>query len=388
MSINQSHHSAVSDHFANGDSDVVIADNNFRLADRSLNSLERALVNYDRRFKVEPAPARFSMRVQPGSIVLGDVIVPLSPLAWSKLAAEFKASAKYWLGLDESMRCRLANYHFERMDHLSSDADRNQLDVVIRDGAFHGFRRSDLVHMGCADVLRAICDGLGPAAEHFRLHRATVTDDSVHLELATPALARQVAAGDDIQGGIAVSHSILGAHATTVDLFTLRLACSNGLALRHCLGHTQITQSRRLKRKDAASLVAAKDQISRMTRERVARMGDLLQAVSELPATAIPHDKNERAEAAILRFLMPQLRATHLWSDALWRDVLSPAWRHEHGGSEQLTEFAAVNTVTYVASHNPDLTHRQRRTLARLAGLITYRRIHVCPRCHQGVVSA
>lgn len=83
---------------------------------------------------------------------------------------------------------------------------------------------------------------------------------------------------------------------------------------------------------------------------------------------------------------MPTLRATHLWSNDLWLRVIAPAWRHAHGGNGELHEFAAVNTITYVATHQQDLSFRQRQTLARLGGLLAFQRVHVCPRCHNAVV--
>jgi hypothetical protein len=207
------------------------------------------------------------------------------------------------------------------------------------------------------------------------------------MELITPRSQRTVQRGDDIQGGMTVSHSITGEHATTVDLFTLRLICRNGMAQRRCAGHAEISRARRLKQKGDLSKLAAMDQIERMTRGQIRHLDELLDSFSALPGHAVGRNPGATAEDAMREFLMPLLRASHLWSDRMWRDVLSPSWIDEHGGQGELTEFAAVNALTHVATHNSAISFRQRRTLARLAGLLTYRRVHVCPQCHRAVAA-
>ena len=215
-----------------------------------------------------------------------------------------------------------------------------------------------------------------------------ITDESVFVELKTSRRTHAVQVGDIVQGGIAFSHSFLGTTPTTVDLYVFRCVCRNGMALRHCLGHAAISRSRRLKRKDGNSVGDAVSQVVRMTQERMSHLDALLTSLGRLPQARIETGLGADDEESMRRFLMPTLRATHLWSDDLWQRVLAPAWRHAHGGNGELHEFAAVNTVTYVATHQQDLSFRQRRTLARLAGLLAFRRVHVCPRCHNAVVGS
>lgn len=160
------------------------------------------------------------------------------------------------------------------------------------------------------------------------------------------------------------------------------------MALHHCIGHAAISRSRRLKRSNDNSVTEAVSQVERMTQERMSHLDALLTSLGKLPESRIEPSVGADDEESMRRFLMPTLRATHLWSDTLWLRVLAPAWQHEHGGNGELHEFAAVNTVTWVATHHHDLSFRQRRTLARLAGLLAFRRVHVCPRCHTAVIGS
>ena len=58
---------------------------------------------------------------------------------------------------------------------------------------------------------------------------------------------------------------------------------------------------------------------------------------------------------------------------------LELAWQEEGGAT---TMYAAVNAVTRLATHCDDLTERERYILARLGGLLAFRRLHLCPRCY------
>ena len=57
---------------------------------------------------------------------------------------------------------------------------------------------------------------------------------------------------------------------------------------------------------------------------------------------------------------------------------LLEAWRLE--GSEA-THYGAVNALTRVGTHDPELSDRQRRVLASLGGLLAFSNVHICPRC-------
>lgn len=356
-----------------GHSQFGVADRN--LIGAPLEQLERVCVNLDRRYCSTPA-SYYSSRVEGNRFLSGDNEYLLDHLGWQALAAGLKAPFKYWSSFDEGARAQIANLHLRQYDH-------HGMDVVACDGVFRGFRLSHLVHLSSAKVIRALQAGLGLDAPHFTVHKTELTDNTLRVELVTPRRAQEVRPGDLVQGGLTLSHSFVGEHGTAVDLYSLRLACQNGMTHRSC---KQISRSRRLKAKDEGSTLAAMEQLERLVQGRLKHLDELLACYRTLPDKPIT-EGNESPEAAMKAFLLPELRRSKLWSEKLWKDELLEAWQNEQGGAGQSTRYAAVNTVTYVATHSK-MSFRQRQVLARLAGLITYRDVHFCEKCHQAVLSA
>lgn len=340
----------------------------------------------DQRYSCYAITDNSATRVESDRIMIGDDNLQITNAGWGQLAKEIGAPYSYLSQFDPEFRAQIVQYH---VDHLHSPfCNVGDLEAVAFEDRFIGFRRSRLVHLELAAAVRAIFDALGGERQSYSIHQLRVTDDSITMEMMTPRRTHEVQVGDEVQGGISVSHSFLGTHPTTIDLFVYRLMCQNGMTLRHCVGHTEISRSRRLKKNGEESKTAAIEQIKRMVVERLRHQNDLFRSLSQLPGAPLERAIGADDEDSMRRFLMPSLRATHLWSAQLWRRVLAPAWRHAHGGNGELNEFAAVNTITYVATHQRDLSFRQRRTLARLAGLLSFRRVHICPRCNSAVVGS
>lgn len=63
----------------------------------------------------------------------------------------------------------------------------------------------------------------------FQVGSFALTQESMHLRLLDPALAREVLPDDRILAGIHVANSEVGKRAVTVDALVFRLVCSNGL---------------------------------------------------------------------------------------------------------------------------------------------------------------
>lgn len=361
-----------------------------QVAERSASSLEALLVrmtDLDQEHSVLRLSEGTPVQAKPDKLIVGDHNLTLADHGWNRLAAFCSAPGAYWSQIAPEFRTEIANYHLKDRFGSQSQSPPSEWAAIAQGGHFLGFRKATLVHLSYADVLRAVMTALGAEASAFTTHRVATDVDSIQVELTTERHSEQVAVGDVVQGGIAISHSFLGSQPTTVDLFALRLRCTNGLSVRHCVGHVSISRSRRLKQTGEKSRTDALAQIQRMTHERMRHLSALLRNLGKLPEALVESASDRQATQAMRAFLMPSLRATHLWSDQLWDQMLLPAWQHPHGGNGELHEFAAINTITYVSTHRSELTFRQQRTLARLAGLLAFRRIHVCPRCHSAVVS-
>lgn len=353
----------------------------------SLDCLIAHAEELDRQFTSHEVSEHCPVELKVDQINIGDDNLRLTSAGWSKIADACKAPLGYWSRFPPESWPQFAQYHLDHDPNLAMTGNSHgSIEAVAFRKRFVGFRSTHLVHLDFATIMQTISAALGDRRQSYLVNKFIVNEDSISVELITPGQTHAVKVGDDVAGGIAVSHSILGNHPTTVDLFVHRLFCRNGLTLRHCVGHAAITRSRRLKDNGTQARGAAIDQIERMVLERLSHQTALFGSLSQLPDAQIGRPAGADDEEAIRRFLMPSLRATHLWSDQLWQRVLAPAWRHVHGGNGELNEFAAVNTITYVATHQSDLSFRQRRTLARLAGLLSFRRVHVCPRCNSAIV--
>ncbi len=353
---------------------------------RSLNDLLDGLATLDAEHRFHIVTSKGDVRVTADQISVGDDNLRMSVDGWDRLAQQCGAPSDYWSRLTPAFRAEVAQHHLSRGDLFRGKSRVRSVEAVSRNGSLIGFRHAGQVHLNNATTLRAVLETLRPQDDALRVHRFVPSETDFHVELVTPRSFREVRQGDVVQGGIAVSHSLLGAHPTTIDLFVLRVVCSNGLALRRCVGRVAISRTRRLKHTGPEALAAATDQLRRITAERWQHLSQLLSGIRELPSARLPRTASSPDADGMRSFLMPPLRATHLWSEDLWHRLLLPAWQHPHGGNGELDEFAAINTVTYVATHRSELTFRQQRTLARLAGLLAFRRIHVCPRCHSAVV--
>ena len=356
------------------------------LVDPNVDALVERLQQLDRAFTCVPVTPHTQIRVDADQLSIGDDNLSLNQLGWERLAKQYGAPWRYWTQIEPKFRAEIAKYHVDRDRKLSGARPDAGLEAIAFENRFLGFRPSHLTHLEFTLVMQAVMRGLGPDSRYFTVNRVQITDESIRVELKTAHRVKAVEVDDIVEGGIAFSHSFLGTTPTNVELFVFRLICSNGLALRHCIGHTAISRSRRLKNRDNNSVADAMSQIERLTQERMSHLDALLESLSQLPASRIESSAGSDDEESMRRFLMPTLRATHLWSNDLWLRVIAPAWRHAHGGNGELHEFAAVNTITYVATHQQDLSFRQRQTLARLGGLLAFQRVHVCPRCHNAVV--
>lgn len=77
-----------------------------------------------------------------------------------------------------------------------------------------------------ADVLNA----LDPVLDaRYRVEWFNLGDESLHLRLVDPKLARDVLPNDRVMAGVHVANSEVGKRCVTVDALVYRLVCSNGL---------------------------------------------------------------------------------------------------------------------------------------------------------------
>src|SRR5204863_352596 len=149
-----------------------------------------------------------------------------------------------------------------------------------------------------------------------------------------------------------------GAEATHIQSFIFRLICSNGMTRRECLTRSG-PRARKLSIEHPNAHVLQLNQVKRLAAEVWQSIDPKLQALKPLTQSVVD------VPQLITRWL---LRA-RISTGTQMMDRLLGAW---HAEGDENTTFGAVNAITRVATHAPDLTARQRHVLSALAGLMAF----------------
>lgn len=297
--------------------------------------------------------------VETDALVAGNVKLRLAPVGLSRVCKRLGAPYEYLSKLDERVRASLLQHHFDRGD-LGNVASI----LSLRD-EFLAFGQPDLLRLSGTDVLDAVAQGIGQDTATVTIHGTHFSDDSFQFDLLN-SQGEEVAPGDVLQAGLRITHSFIGEHATWIEVFILRLVCSNGLTHRDCVSR-RAARTRRLPAHHPNALELQRAQIRRLAEAAWISLDQKLHAIRGLQEERIEVERLlrrwiERARLSV-RTLMP---------------LLQQAWETE---GAQETTYGAINALTRVATHHPDLQPRQRRVLSGLAGLLAFRHQHLCPRC-------
>jgi hypothetical protein len=238
--------------------------------------------------------------------------------------------------------------------------------IVARGESLLTIVRGHLVNLSELEVIDGVTDILGPESDRLVLSKIVSDVDRLEVELVSPAKATEVRVGDIIHGGLSIVHSRYGEKATVIQSFIKRLVCQNGMTQRECPTINGIGRTRRVPITRPGGRETQLNQIRLLTRQAWNSLEARLEAVKD--TSDQPVRVRELLENWLLRArLSGQLRR------------LLAAWRED--GAED-TLFGAMNAVTRVATHERELSERQRRILTELAGLLAFREVHVCPRCN------
>jgi hypothetical protein len=279
----------------------------------------------------------------------------------TRLFDKLGAPGKYLKLLPAKLQADALAFHAD-----SGKFRRSPLLITTGDEAVT-FRWGNLICLEDFEVLEAVADPLGADADSLLLQKIELTDESLNIQFVTPRKTIEVTPGDIVQSGLSINHHRFGSQATWIEAYNFRLACSNGMTRRECV-NGELTHTRRLSADDPENKILQIKQIRQLTKQT---WNGLQQQLEAFRATA------ERP-ADVVTLLRSWLRKARISEKKMMPKLLA-AWARE--GSER-TEYAAVNALTWVASHDDDaVKQRQRRLLASMAGLIAFKRVHLCKSC-------
>jgi hypothetical protein len=309
---------------------------------------------------VEDVPVAL-LRVEPDGLAVHGRHLDLPHAGLERFCRHLGAPGHYLSTLDPGVVAPVLQHHLDR-----GDLGEGRVTLITRNSAFVAFGRSDLARLTSQQVVEAVTAGIGRDGADLHVSGLRVSDEGFELDLLGNRTAEEVVPGDILRGGLRVSHSLVGAQATQIESYVLRLICSNGMTHRECAGRRAV-RTRRLPvdRPEAVRLQIT--QVERLASQAWGTLRNKLEAFRLL--------REERVE--IVEFLQRWLERARL-SPRNLMPHLQRAWEEE--GSEA-NAYAAVNVLTRVATHYDDVPLRQRQILSRLAGLVSFRRLHICPHC-------
>lgn len=296
---------------------------------------------------------------EPESLKVGEVHYRLPDSSFARLCRKLGAPPGYLSQIEPNLRAAVLQFHIER-----GDLNTDKPSIITRGDDLVAIESSDLHRLKSTDVFQALLEGVETV--DLKVHRLQFHEESFQLDLVSEDLSEEVAAEDVLQAGLQLTHSFIGEQATSIQSYVLRLACTNGMTYRDCVAK-RATRTRRLSadRPDAHELQMA--QVRRLAKDTWGALREKLSAIK-----ALRHEKIE-VDHLFQRWIE---RARLSTRDILPR--LQGAWRR---GGEGSTAYDAMNALTFVATHDPEIDLRVRRILSGLAGVLAFRQIHFCPRC-------
>ncbi len=301
------------------------------------------------------------LRIREDGISFAGIPLPLTDKVWDRALDQAGAPASYLAKRSPQLRAAALAEHVDAGDFSAEPR------LVFKHGELLTITSGGLIDLTYGEVLGAAADELGPEAESLLLTKIERDDQRLEVELVSPSIAVDVRVGDVVRGGIHIVHERYGEHATLIESFVYRLVCRNGMTRRECPSQGGIARTRKLSTEHPNGRELQIEQIHKLVRQM---MDGLRSQLQELRATS---ERPSNVPELLLRWL----QRARISPRRLMPRLLS-AWQAE--GAED-THYGAVNAVTRVATHDMELSARQRRVLAALGGLLAFSEVHICPRC-------
>jgi hypothetical protein len=338
--------------------------------------------------KVKIEDSRYCRRILPANSVrihdeylsAGSDAYLLNAQNLSVICKAANAPSEYLTKLPNKLRTELLAHHFREGLHLSSG---KRLDVESVMVATEGkrrlvaFDRADLALLSGVETLEATCNGIGrDNCKDIAIH--SIADHLTVNILSHVSVEPRV--DDIVRAGVQVSYSLLGKSAIRVFGFLERLVCGNGAVSESCIDD-KLPRTRRLPIGHPEAKRLQMEQVKSLAGHAWSAIQDKLPAMKDLAANSLG-GKNEirnhlsdlfrQARLSVRQQDRSQTRGRNLLNR------LEEAWKEE---GEDTSAFGVTNAVTRLATHDTELTHRERYQLFRIGEVLAFQSKHLCPRC-------
>jgi hypothetical protein len=338
----------------------------------TLTQVMRQIATSEADFSTSAELPAGSFDVTADTLICGENSIPMSEEVRLELLSKAGAPTSYLTKRNMDIQILALREHLQQGDLGDT------LVPVLQGDRLFTLQAAGLVELSHSEMLSAAMESLGPSADGLKLSRIDQTGGRLELELVTDAKTVEVRRGDLLKGGLHLTHSRFGGPATQIHSFVYRLVCTNGLIHRECDSSEGIVRTRKIPASHPRAKEIELDQIRRLT---LRTWNKLEHQLHELRSTSerradVPQLLRQWLQRARLSTRTNDDRGTNSLPTTM--DRLLRAWRVE--GAEN-TYYGAVNALTWVGSHDCDLSPRHRRVLSMLGGLLGFSGAHVCPRC-------
>jgi len=236
-----------------------------------------------------------------------------------------------------------------------------------------GFDDPKLLRIGVDKLMKAVCSSLpdGLSAEQIEVGNYTFSPNRLHFSCFSPMEPSEPQPGDIINWGIDVLHSLAGDDGTKIFCYLRRLICKNG-AIAHICSEDRQLRARRLNTgRFHAEHVS--NQIRRLLSEAWVQSKHKLSTIKTLLDT----------DKVNLEFLRQQ-RTRFSLNNRTLESIEHALYEDEFG--ETNTQYDVFNALSRVATHDNQLSFRQKRTLSRMAGEFSQQDVHKCKNCGSWII--
>lgn len=228
------------------------------------------------------------------------------------------------------------------------------------------FMNPDYEYVPTVDVFREVANQMGT---DWNLHDVEITDSLVKVAFTTDRQSG-VAVGDVSDAGLALVHSDSWVVAPRFDSFLLRLVCTNG--------QTRPVTGRkfRVSGNDRESIL---EQVGQFTEIAVDQLEQMIRGYELLR-----HNRVENASRIISRICQENKLPSKV-REALILAQSSPNFLATLDEDAMSTMFGIVNLLTWVATHNLEVSEGHRNHLREIAGQISATGDTRCDSCGSAV---
>jgi len=340
---------------------------------QNLNELSKQVRTEYAGFRSYVVPSQLIRISDQGLIHTGKNKYPLSVEGLKQLAQAADIPISFFIRLPVDLRSITFNRLFQK-NVISRKIDPEIRLNLDKNRQVVGFDDPKLLRIGADRLMEAVCSSLpeGLSAEQIEVDNYTFSPNRLHFSCFSPMEPSEPQPGDIINWGIDVLHSLAGDDGTKVFCYLRRLICKNG-AIAHICSDDRQLRARRLDR-DRFHVKQVSNQIHRLLSEAWIQSRHRLSTIKTLL------DKNK----VNIEFLRQQRTRFSLNNRTL--DLIERALNEDEFG-ETKTQYDVFNALSRVATHDNQLSFRQRRVLSRMAGELTQQTAHKCNQCGQWVVS-